>query len=90
MAETRQLVAGFESGTPPAVRWHALATRKLVEIDAEVARAARMRQFLKRALACGCLRLADCGTLLDTSAPRSPKVTRTTRRRRSVAPKGSR
>ena len=34
MAETRQLVAGFEPGTPPAARWHALAARKLAEIDA--------------------------------------------------------
>jgi len=71
MRETRELVAGFDPGTPPAVRWRALATRKLAETEALVARAARMRRVLRRALACGCLRLEDCGRLLGAPAHRS-------------------
>ncbi len=70
MAETRELVAGFAPNTPPAVRWHALATRKLAEIEAQVVRAARMRRVLQRALACGCIRLEDCGRLLVALPPR--------------------
>ncbi len=69
MAETRQLVTGFEPGTPPAVRWHALALRKLKEIDAQVARVNRMRKVLKRALECGCLRLEDCGCASTVQCP---------------------
>ena len=65
MVEVRELATGFEPGTPPAERWQALAARKLAEIDAQVARAERMRAVLRVALDCGCFRLADCASLLD-------------------------
>jgi MerR family redox-sensitive transcriptional activator SoxR len=67
MAEIKQLVAGFTPGTKPAARWQALATRKLAEVDALVARAERMRAVLRVALDCGCFRLEDCGALLAAS-----------------------
>jgi MerR family redox-sensitive transcriptional activator SoxR len=68
MAELRELVTGYRPGTKPAARWAALATRKLAEIDAMVARAERMRAVLRVALDCGCFRLEDCGPLLAMSA----------------------
>ena len=76
MAEIRRLVSGFTPGTRPAARWHELATRKLAEIDAMVARAERMRAVLRIALDCGCFRLEDCRALLDAGADgrRSPCV----------------
>ena len=64
MAEIKRLVSGFTPGTRPAERWTELATRKLVEIDAMVARAERMRAVLRVALDCGCFRLEDCSALL--------------------------
>lgn len=69
IADTRRLVSGFTPGTPPAARWQALATQKLAEIDALVVRIGRMREVLRHALACGCLRLEDCGHLLAPSRP---------------------
>jgi MerR family redox-sensitive transcriptional activator SoxR len=74
VAETRELVAGFPPHTPPAERWRALATRKLAEVDALVARAERMRVVLGRALACGCPRLEDCGHVVaaPTRRPKPP------------------
>ena len=76
MAEIRELVTGFKPGTRPAARWAALATRKLAEVDAMVARAERMRAVLRVALDCGCFRLEDCGALLDAGPVdgRSPCV----------------
>ena len=65
MAEIKRLVTGFTPGTRPAARWRELATRKLVEIDAMVARAERMRAVLHVALDCGCFRLEDCAALLE-------------------------
>src|SRR4051812_45819949 len=65
IAEIKRLVSGFKPGTPPAARWADLATRKLAEIDAMVARAERMRAVLKIALDCGCFRLDDCSALLE-------------------------
>ena len=64
MAEIKRLVSGFTPGTRPAARWQELATRKLAEIDAMVARAERMRAVLRIALDCGCFRLEDCSRLL--------------------------
>ena len=46
------------------MRWAALATRKLEELDAAAARIARMRQVLRTALACGCMDLKECAPLL--------------------------
>src|SRR6185436_18664076 len=64
MAEIKRLVSGFKPGSLPAARWNELATRKLAEIDAIVARAERMRAVLRVALDCGCFRLEDCSALL--------------------------
>ena len=68
MAEIKRLVTGFTPGTRPAARWQELATRKLAEIDAMVARAERMRAVLRVALDCGCFRLEDCASLLEAGA----------------------
>lgn len=65
MAEIKRLVVGFTPGTRPAAKWRELATRKLTEIDAMVARAERMRAVLNIALDCGCFRLEDCTALLE-------------------------
>ena len=82
MAEIKRLVTGFTPGTRPAARWQELATRKLAEIDAMVARAERMRALLHIALDCGCFRLEDCGALLDAGPVdgRSPCVLPSTAR----------
>ena len=68
MGEARALVAGFPPDTPPADRWRALATGKLAEVDAVVARSERMRVVLRRTLARGCLRIEDCGHCLAATA----------------------
>ncbi|MEO8619593.1 MAG: MerR family transcriptional regulator [bacterium] len=65
MVEIKYLVTGFTPGTRPAARWQKLATRKLSEIDAMVAKAERMRAVLRIALDCGCFRLEDCSALLN-------------------------
>lgn len=87
MAEIRQLITEFEPGIPPAVRWDALARRKLAEIDMQAARLTRMRRVVERALACGCRRLEDCGHLLDTpphrQRTRGANLTTKVSRRRS-------
>jgi len=63
IAEISTLFNGFEPGTPAAERWHALADRKIEEIDALIARAQRMRAVLEESLACGCLTLEQCADL---------------------------
>ena len=60
VAEIRTLFHGFGADVPPSDRWRQLATRKLDEVEALVARAERMRRALKTAMRCGCLRIEDC------------------------------
>jgi MerR family transcriptional regulator, redox-sensitive transcriptional activator SoxR len=83
MAEIKRLVTEFTPGTLPATRWQELATHKLAEIDATMARAERMRAVLRIALDCGCFRLEDCGALLAAGPVegRSPCVLPTNARR---------
>jgi MerR family transcriptional regulator, redox-sensitive transcriptional activator SoxR len=89
MAEIKRLVTGFTPGTRPAARWEELATQKLAEIDAMVARAERMRAVLRIALDCGCFRIEDCSALLDAGPVngQSPCVLPASARRADTSPR---
>lgn len=63
LREIRQLFDGFASDTPAGVRWQKLATAKLAEMEALVARIEAMKQLLREALRCGCVELDACGKL---------------------------
>lgn len=60
VAETRTFLSGFSQATPPAARWHALAERKLAEIDARTRQLERMRTLLRSHFQCRCPTIADC------------------------------
>jgi MerR family redox-sensitive transcriptional activator SoxR len=61
--EIRTLLKGFSREVPPSARWRALASAKLEEIEALIARAEAMKRVLKEGLECECLRLEDCALL---------------------------
>ena len=63
IAETQTLLHGFSPDTPPPERWRELATRKLPEVDALIARAQTMRHILEMGLQCECLSLEECARL---------------------------
>lgn len=60
IAETRTFLSGFSQATTPAARWRALAERKLVELETQSQRIARMKSLLESSFHCGCLRIEDC------------------------------
>lgn len=60
IAEMKTLVHGFAADTAPAQRWRPLIERKVVELDATIARAEQLKQFLQSGLQCNCLRIEDC------------------------------
>ena len=60
LGEIRKLFQGFPAGTTPAVRWEALARRKLAELDAQLTRIEIMRRVLREGLRCGCLTIEQC------------------------------
>src|SRR5437016_5215374 len=59
IAEIKTLLHGFDASTPAATRWRALATRKLAEVDALIARAHEMKRIIETSLECGCLSLEE-------------------------------
>jgi MerR family transcriptional regulator, redox-sensitive transcriptional activator SoxR len=65
LGEIRELFFGFEVGTPPSVRWEALARRKLVELDAQIARISAMQELRRDGLQCGCLTIEQCTVWLS-------------------------
>ena len=60
LGEIRELFLGFPAGTTPATRWETLARRKLVELDAQLARIHMMRRVLHEGLRCGCPTMEQC------------------------------
>ncbi len=60
LADIRALVDGFEVEGVAPERWRELASRKLDDIDALIARAEGMRRLLVESLDCGCVTLDAC------------------------------
>ena len=58
--QTRTFLTGFDAATKPSARWHALASRRLSEIEAQMERARRMKALLETSFRCGCPRIEDC------------------------------
>jgi MerR family redox-sensitive transcriptional activator SoxR len=88
ISETRLFLSGFSRETPPAARWHVLASRKLEEVNALIDRAQRMKVLLETSFHCGCPRLEDCERLMRASRSRdsapSMPAKRAVRRRSPV------
>ena len=74
VAEVRTLLHGFSREVPPSARWKALASAKLEEVDAVIARAEAMKRVLREGLECDCLRLEDCALLANEAAPTQNSV----------------
>ncbi len=67
VAEIRTLFYGFEAATPASTRWQTLAQSKLIELEALIRQAQKMKEMLKEIEKCGCLNLEECGQLLKQS-----------------------
>jgi MerR family redox-sensitive transcriptional activator SoxR len=82
--ETRILLSGFSANVPPAERWRVLAARKLVEVNALIDQAQRMKSLLENSFHCRCPSLSDCERfLLDNRRAIATRVPR----RRTAAPR---
>jgi MerR family transcriptional regulator, redox-sensitive transcriptional activator SoxR len=64
ISETRTFLNGFPVGTRPALRWRAMAKRKMAELDNLSARLSQMRSILEASFHCNCQRLEDCERLV--------------------------
>jgi MerR family redox-sensitive transcriptional activator SoxR len=64
VSETRTFLNGFPAGTTPALRWRAMAKRKIAELDELMARVAQMKLILNASFHCECPKLEDCERLV--------------------------
>jgi MerR family redox-sensitive transcriptional activator SoxR len=69
--EARVLLATQDDGTPASEQIRELALRKLPDVDALIARAQAMRDWLQTATGCNCDTLDVCA-LFDGQAPLDP------------------
>ena len=60
LKEIDTLLSGFSDDTPPSERWKTLASNKLLEIDALIAKAQGMKMVLEEGMNCDCLSLDVC------------------------------
>jgi MerR family redox-sensitive transcriptional activator SoxR len=63
LREIRRFMTGFSLSTPPSVRWRAMATAKLAELDRRAEEIERMRSVLRLGLECQCLTFDQCELL---------------------------
>jgi MerR family redox-sensitive transcriptional activator SoxR len=68
ISETRTFLSGFPVGTRPALRWRAMAKRKIAELDELTTRLSQMRSILNASFNCECRRLEDCERLIAAKA----------------------
>jgi len=73
VSETRTFLNGFPVGTKPALRWRAMAERKLAELDELTARLSQMRSILKASFNCECRQLEECERLIAAKACGAPQ-----------------
>ena len=64
ISETRTFLNGFPLGTKPALRWRAMAKRKIAELDELTTRLSQMRSILNASFHCECRQLEDCERLI--------------------------
>lgn len=60
VAEAGRLLNGFGEATPASARWHAMARRKLHDVNERIEAAQRMKDLLERLLHCRCETLGQC------------------------------
>jgi MerR family transcriptional regulator, redox-sensitive transcriptional activator SoxR len=74
ISETRMFLNGFPVGTRPALRWRAMAKRKIAELDELTTRLSQMRSILKASFHCECKLLEDCERLIAAKASCGPDL----------------
>jgi MerR family redox-sensitive transcriptional activator SoxR len=78
LPEIKVFLSGLRDHTPVGPRWKKLATRKLLEVDQNIARSFKLKSLLQGLLRCRCTSLQFCVNRLRLS-PALPLLTRRTK-----------
>jgi MerR family transcriptional regulator, redox-sensitive transcriptional activator SoxR len=60
IAEIQMLLHEFPVDTPPSERWHALAVRKIADLNEQISRVQAMKSLLEQTLQCHCATIDEC------------------------------
>jgi MerR family redox-sensitive transcriptional activator SoxR len=69
LEEIRTLLTSTDEGAPAHEQLQALAVRKLPEVEALIARAEAMRNWLTVASGCSCDSIEECGLFISAAQP---------------------
>ncbi len=69
IAEIQTLLHEFPHDIPPSARWQSLASRKIVELDAQMNEIQAMKILLEQTLRCQCATLEDCASFEEGEKP---------------------
>jgi MerR family redox-sensitive transcriptional activator SoxR len=72
LAEIKLFLSGLHDNTPVGARWKKLATRKLIEVEQNIARSFQLKSLLQGLLHCHCPSLQFCVNCISLS----PKLRR--------------
>ncbi len=67
LAEMKLFLEGLQNNVPVGPRWKKLATRKLTEVEQNIARSLRLKSLLQHLLRCRCASLQVCVQRLSLS-----------------------
>jgi MerR family redox-sensitive transcriptional activator SoxR len=67
LPEIKLFLSGLRDNAPVGPRWKKLATKKLSEVEAGIARSLRLKTLLQGLLRCRCASLKQCVTALGLS-----------------------
>jgi MerR family transcriptional regulator, redox-sensitive transcriptional activator SoxR len=71
LSEIKLLRHGFPQSTPAGDRWRKLATKKIEQLDAGIAKARAMEQMLRTIVKCRCTTLEQCARGLSSCLKKS-------------------
>ena len=60
LPEIKRLLHGFPASTPAGDRWRKLATSKIEQLEASIAKARAMEQMLRSIMKCRCTTIEQC------------------------------
>jgi len=67
LSEIKLFLSGLRDNTPVGPRWKKLATRKLIEVEQNIARSLKLKSLLRNLLRCHCASLQRCVRALGLS-----------------------
>jgi MerR family redox-sensitive transcriptional activator SoxR len=75
LPEIKLLLHGFSATTPAGDRWRKLATQKIQQLEANIAKARAMERMLRSIMKCRCITIDQCARGIASCVKKRPAQT---------------